>query len=380
MSKASQTILLTGATGFLGHYTLRELLADGHRVVAMVRPPVDEGLARLKTLMLQIGVDLEPHLARDRLHVEAGCLPESLPRPSWGRTDAIVSCAASLQLYANGNPDPFRTNVAGMESLIGWAVECGVDRIFAVSTAYTCGWNSGVISEALHRPPPEFQTDYEKSKWESEELLATWSESPGRVLTILRPSFLVGDSATGYTTQFAGFYQFLRMISLLKQRHATAGNGQRTHVPLRIPGRPTDRQNLVPVDFCARMIAAVVNEPAFHGRIYHLTNPDPPTNEMLKSCYEEYFGLDGGYFADPAEVVGRYNSSESFLWGRYEVVTPRIAHNPVFDTTNTRDVMAATGVTFPTVDRERILALFDFAVRHDWGRQAPAATVSRLGA
>ena len=179
---------------------------------------------------------------------------------------------------------------------------------------------------------------------------------------------MVGDSQTGYTTQFAGFYQFARLVGVLKERFFDPNNGKSTYIPLRIPGKPEDVQNVVPVDFVARMIAEIVLKPQYHGRIYHLTNPEPPTNDLMKRCYEDYFGLHGGSFAEPQEVVGKCTAAESLLWDQYNLLTPRVVHTPRFDTSNTQNVMKEVGVAFPHLTRERILMLFDWAANRNWGR------------
>lgn len=366
----SSFIVLTGVTGFLGHYVLRDLLAKQKRVVGILRAPLAETTARLTRMMRQLGVDVGAAVEAGQLKLVEGSMPDRLPEPTWGITESVINCAASLQLFSNGNGDPFKTNVEGAKALIAWCTQHGVGRLHAVSTAYTCGWNQGDILEQFHHPMPEFQTDYERSKWTAEILFDEWARETGRILTVFRPSFLVGDSQTGYTTQFAGFYQFARLVSVLKnQYHDPKNNGSRTYIPLRIPGRPHDTQNIVPVDFVSRIIAEVVVEPRFHGRIYHLTNPVPPTNDMMKRAYEDYFGLHGGYFADPKEVVGRCSPAESLLWDQYDLLTPRVVHNPRFDVTNTREVMEATGVEFPVLNQERINMLFDYAASQNWGRR-----------
>ena len=200
-----QTFFMTGATGFLGQYILCDLLARGQRVVAMLRSPLAESTQRLCRQTQAMNSPIDAYIASEQLLLVEGSLPNDLPTPTWGRTDAVVNCAASLQLFSNGNGDPFRTNVAGIKSVLDWADTNQIHRLHAVSTAYTCGWNAGTIQEQFHRPQPRFQTDYEKSKWMSEMLMADWAEQPGRRLTVYRPSFLIGDSETGYTCQFAGF-------------------------------------------------------------------------------------------------------------------------------------------------------------------------------
>lgn len=364
-----QTYFMTGATGFLGQFILRDLLVRQQRIIAMLRPPVAESTQRLCSQMQDMGTDVRAYLDNGQLVPVEGSLPDGLPACDWGHTDAVIHCAATLQLFANGNGEPFTTNTAGTQAVLAWATRYGIRRVHAVSTAYTCGWNSGTIPEQYHQPEPQFQTDYEKSKWLAEELLADWASAPRNILTVCRPSFLIGDSQTGYTCQYAGFYQFARLVSVLKRQYHDPGNGDRTYIPLRIPGRPDDRQNIVPVDFASRMTAEIILNPRFHGRVYHLTNPQGPTNDMMKRCYEDYFGLYGGYFADPQEVIGKCSQAESLLWDQYHLLTPRVVHTPHFDVSNTREVMAATQVEFPPLTPEHIFMLFDFAAARDWGRQ-----------
>jgi len=361
---------MTGATGLLGHFVLRELLGQGRRIIAMLRPPLSDSRLRLHRLMRQIHVDLDRYVEQGQLRLVEGALPDKLPDGDWGPTDDILSCAASLQLFANGNEEPHRTNVVGTERLLEWADRHGVGRIHAVSTAYVCGSHTESVGEVIHRPQPEFKTEYERSKWIAETRLAEWGGRGDHVLTITRPSFLVRDSQTGYTSQFGGFYQLARMVSILKDQYASGNNGDATYVPLRIPGRPNDLQNFVPVDFASRMITEIVLDESLHGRIYHLTDPAPPTNDDVKRCLEDYFNIHGGYFIDPSRTNGDHSEAEALLWEAYEVITPRVTHNPVFRQDNTRGVMDAVGIEFPALSRDRFFTLLDFAVARRWGLRA----------
>ena len=46
-SSTPHRVFLTGATGFLGHHTAEQLVADGHTVVALVRNPDSAAARRL---------------------------------------------------------------------------------------------------------------------------------------------------------------------------------------------------------------------------------------------------------------------------------------------------------------------------------------------
>lgn len=367
MTGNTPTTFMTGATGFLGHFILGDLLNRGRRVVVMVRPPLEQSTRRIEQLLRGIGVDPTEFIDRDQLVLVEGALPDQLPENcDWGPTSDILACAASLQLFTNGNQEPIRTNVEGAKATTEWARRHGIKRIHAVSTAYSCGSYTESVREVFHHPMPEFKTAYEQTKWIAETIYAGWAEEPGNVLTVSRPSFLVGHSETGYTTQFGGFYQLARVVSLLKEQFSDGNPSEPTYVHLRIPGRPEDPQNLVPVDFAARIITEIILHENLHGRIYHLTDPNPASNDHIKRCLEDYFNLTGGYFVEPG-IVSNQSPAEELIWQGYDVLTPRVAHNPVFIQDNTREVMQTFGIEFPKLDRKRIFNLFDYAVSRNWG-------------
>jgi nucleoside-diphosphate-sugar epimerase len=370
MSNRPQVTFMTGATGFLGSFLLRDLLASGRRVVAMVRPPIERSRRTIETAMSELGSELSSFIDSGQLTLVLGALPDDLPDCREYQPTELLSCAASLQLFSNGNEEPHRTNVVGVESLLDWVRRHEITSIHAVSTAYVCGSYTDGVSEVFHHPKPQFKTEYEKSKWHAEALFNEWSSEPGHVLTLYRPAFLVGDSVSGYTTQYGGFYQFARVVSLLKDRFRVSDNGERTHVPLRIPGKPDDPQNFVPVDFASRIITEVMADELLHGRIYHLTDGAPPTNDDIKTHLEDYFGLCGGYFTESAGEIRECSPAESLVWEMFDIAAERVAHNPHFRQDNTERVMSARGITFPALTRERFFTLLDYAVANRWGQRA----------
>ncbi|RJP35983.1 MAG: NAD-dependent epimerase/dehydratase family protein [Phycisphaerales bacterium] len=365
-----RTTFMTGATGFLGAFLVRDLLRRGRRLILMLREPVDESMGRLRQSLEALGADLGAAEASGQLRVVSGSLPDRLPQRLDGPVDDLLSNAASLQLFENGNQEPYRTNVEGTRCLIDWCRGHNVRRTHCVSTAYVCGSITQHVDEVFHHPRPQFKTAYEQSKWMAETLLAEWGREPGHVLTVYRPSFLVGDSASGYTCQYGGFYQLARMVSLLKTRYGADDNGHSTHIPLRIPGRPEDPQNFVPVDFAARIITEVMEDESLQGRIYHLTDPNPPTNDQIKRHMEVYFRMHGGWFAPVDEVLNHCTPAESLLWEHYDVLTPRVTHNPRFMQGNTRRVMSLRGIPFPSLDDRLFATLLDFAIAHRWGQRS----------
>ncbi|MBI4581236.1 MAG: SDR family oxidoreductase, partial [Planctomycetes bacterium] len=317
-------ILITGATGFIGHYLLARLLRAGYACAVLVRPPQSESMGRLAGLLAGVGLDAAEFIRAERLVPLEGDLDDCWPltrdatvspldasRPSrvkgWPsarelRVATIVHSAASTRFASGSDGEPERTNVRGTRRLLDWADAAGVRRFHLVSSAYVCGRSAGPVAERFEFDPAAFHNDYERAKWRAEQLCVEWagqgraddcqSQNPengpagrrshtegsrshtgfgrgSRSLTIHRPSVVVGEFGSGRSVKFAGFYLMARATELLDRAFASACDADRQAVPLRIGARPADRQNIVPVDYVADCMAAIVGDPGRDGRVYH---------------------------------------------------------------------------------------------------------------
>ena len=230
-------VLLTGATGFVG----RELLArfldrDDRHVHALVRAGDDcEATARLP--------------AHERLSVWAG----DIERPGLGldarradelaeRVSTVVHCAASVS-FSLGLDESRRVNVDGTGRMVDLAERCasrgdGLERFSYVSTAYVAGAHRGTFGEDSLDVGQSFRNPYERSKFEAERLVR--ERASGLPAQVLRPSIVVGDSRTGWTSSFNVLYPPLRALS----RGLVA----------RVPADPQAIVDVVPVDHVADVV------------------------------------------------------------------------------------------------------------------------------
>jgi len=112
-------VFLTGATGFVGSHVLRELLAAGYRVRALVR---DSG-TRLDGCETVVG-DLE----------RAGELAKPLDGCRY-----LVHCGAMYSFAPQDRAALARVNVSGTESLFAAAHVAGIERALLTSSSATLG-------------------------------------------------------------------------------------------------------------------------------------------------------------------------------------------------------------------------------------------------
>lgn len=157
------TILVTGASGFVGSHLLPELLGAGHRVVALVRSSgAGDKVTRRLPAALVANVELRTGDV-DR--------PATLPAALAG-VDAVVHLVAIPRDW-NGGKQLLAVNLDGTRNLIGAMQTSGVRRLVHLGAL-------GVVDrEELH---------YAKSKARAERVVM----ESGLDWTILKPSLLFG--------------------------------------------------------------------------------------------------------------------------------------------------------------------------------------------
>ena len=190
------SILLTGATGFLGAHLLEQLLlastADTE-IVCLIRGSAN----RLKESLQKYGVSLPP-TASDRLKI----LPGDLRSPQFGldaeqwqklqaSLDAIVHCAAHVNWVlpysglraANALPTlPLLHLAQGVALSTSLPKTLHYVSSIAVAEPGSCETRS---------PEPNIEYGYGASKWAAEELLARAERELGTSVVYYRPGHLV---------------------------------------------------------------------------------------------------------------------------------------------------------------------------------------------
>jgi NADH dehydrogenase len=218
------TILVTGASGFVGSHAVPELLAGGHRVVALVRSP-----AAGEIILRRLPAELH-----GRIELRTGDVErvETLPAALAG-VDAVVHLVAIPRDW-NGGQDLLRVNLEGTRHVVEAMRAAGVRRLVHLGAL-------GVEDRSdLH---------YARSKARAEKLVA----ESGLEATILRPSLLFGERD--------GFFNIVADLVRLSPGV----------VP--VPGRGRSRFQPLHVGDLARCLRLSIERPETVGRTLELGGP-----------------------------------------------------------------------------------------------------------
>ncbi len=207
------------------------------------------------------------------------------------RTLSVVHCAASIRFQKDSHSgEPYRTNVSGTQNLLEMCKRYAIAAFHHVSTAYVGDHRSGqTVMESPVSWASKGGNDYENSKIQAEQLVM--SHMVGKPLVIHRPSIVVGDSLSNFTSTFHGFYaplqigwQYAKLFGFSDQ----AGQWFRQQLGL----NPSDRKNLVSVDWVAegivqtieKLVAKELDLPTGQPLVLHWTNPQPVACQVMQSA------------------------------------------------------------------------------------------------
>jgi len=258
MGQQSITLLVTGATGFLGSAIAAELLehhADVRLLFLVRADSASEGLARLRESVAHMASD--PAIL-ERLTPEMVVCGDLATFPALVQDPRVQSIthvlnAAALASFAF-KKEVWAVNVEHTTAFVRAIAELSaVQRFLYVGTAMISGDTSHQTVQEDQFPAEVRQfVPYTKSKAEIERRLP---ELLGRIpLVIARPSIVVGHTRLGCQPSPSIFWIF-RMI----------------HDAKRIPFSPLHRVDVVPVDYCARALIHLTLKPELTHLRYHVS-------------------------------------------------------------------------------------------------------------
>ncbi len=354
-------VLLTGGTGFLGEYLLAELLERNHAVWALYRSESKklDAIRFLSSLGLPLSAESLNWFKGEVLEADDQWETWCKEYKGLDQVDTLLHSAASTRLHLDESGEPLKTNI-GSAKVLRKLMDKHPMQAHMISTAYVCGFVQGrTVPEVIH-DRGDFVTVYEESKWEAEQI---WKGQA----TLLRPGIIVGHSETGRCTSFSGYYILLQAMHLLDRLMGDSAESYRHDLNINVPADPNGTANIIPVDYVAKAAVEIVENPANHNGIYHLTHPTPPTHEWTLDFIRDKFNIGGVKFAgEGAPFTQPRNRIERMVWRQMQAILFHFSNNPTFDRANVD--RALPDLPVPPVSKEFVQKLLDYAIERDWGQ------------
>jgi nucleoside-diphosphate-sugar epimerase len=376
------SILLTGATGALGSLILPRLVAYGYRVICLVREAAQQSPA--DRLIQTVG----------RLH-EVSAIRGDLREPLCGVSNfdlellrscepRIVHCAASIDFTDEARA--YSTNVDGVNNLLELATSSHVSDIAHVSTAYVAG-SASRFTESDLDVGQAWRNAYERTKYHGERLVREWGALRGnRRYTIFRPSILIGCE-DGSSPAFDAYYGYFRplhdLAAAMRAKVRASGVSQGLEVlpdgcvalPIVLTASPHSTLNMVPLDWAADMLVAVLAHGSSNETI-HLVHPRPPMVRSVISISLEILNILSIRLAGTLEerelllqhhspLTTRLQRQIDAIHGRY---IPYVTHEAKFSMEALPRVLGTTRYRLPPpIDAILLRRLLSYAIAANWG-------------
>jgi uncharacterized protein YbjT (DUF2867 family) len=269
------TILVTGASGFVGSWTVPALLEAGHSVVALVRTP-DAGELVLERL---------PAGWRDRVETRTGDVtrPATLA-PAMAGVDAVLHLVA-IPRDLDGGEELRLVNTEGTRAVIDAMATAGVRRLVHMGAM-------GVADDpTLH---------YASSKAKAEALVVASSLD----WTILKPSLQFGEGD--------GFFNIVADLARLSPG------------VMPVPGDGKSRFQPIHVGDVARIVVATFADPATVGGTFDLGGPRYWTYREITAEVLAALGKRRIVIPMPVPLIGLVAGTAEFVHLPFPVATDQL--------------------------------------------------------
>jgi NAD(P)-dependent dehydrogenase (short-subunit alcohol dehydrogenase family) len=344
--------LVTGGTGFLGRHVLARLLARPDTdIYCLVRSP-----ERLTLRTRDLPGHQRLRAVRGDLTVDGLGLRDADLKALHG-VDHVLHLGAVYDMTASDAVNR-AANVEGTRRVIELAERIGAGRLHHVSSVAVSGDYPGRFTEADFDAGQHLGSPYHATKFAAEALVRAQTAVPWRVY---RPAIVVGDSRTGEMDKVDGPYYLLPAIEAAARVAGAAGRA----VPIPVPD--LGATTIVPVDYVADAMVAMMHADGLDGRAFHLVSPRPQPVVEVYNALAAAAGAPRLAAVVPEAVAAPARALAGFvggLLGRVPEVSelrdavlaevgippevlPHLSFRTVFDDTETRAALAGTDIYCP---------------------------------
>ncbi|WP_316752422.1 polyketide synthase [Streptomyces herbicida] len=352
-------VFLTGATGFLGAFLLRDLLRTTRATVHCLVRGADEAEALRRLRDNLEWYEFWDDIDTDRLSVVVGDLAEPLMGLDPERFDALsrsVDAVYHSAATVNGLY-PYSAlkaaNVSGTEEILRLAARHRTVPVHHISTTgvFAAEAVPGMPLRVTDTPGPAeaLSSGYRQTKLVAEQIIEL-ARDRGLPVSVYRVDEISGDSERG-------FCQTHDFVWLSIKGIVQAGA---------VPADPAGIFHLVPVDYVSSAVLRLSLGESAAGRTHHIANRTHlPFSEMTASLRSFGYRLDELGWDAWAERIrsDRDNAMVPLIDGFESTIYSGRNHYLPMDTDETRKLLAGTGIECPPMTQELFEKYVGFFIR-----------------
>jgi nucleoside-diphosphate-sugar epimerase len=385
MTSGKNTVLLTGATGFLGSHLMIMLLQRGYHLQVLGRPEKERSLKeRLLNLLNWFAAShFADHITAFETDFEKADL--GLSRQDYAQLcvsePMVIHCAADTSFSERNRKRVMALNVHALEEILQLVKKSRASCFHYFSTVYAVGDVAGAVPE-LPVNAGRFHNIYEESKALAENRVSRYCEDFSIPYTIIRPAIVYGDSVSGRSLKFNALYSPVKSMQMIKDiyLHDLQKNGGSKsmhygifidadgylHLPIRIYLPHAGFINLIPVDYFTATAISIIENPCA-GKIYHISSSTPANMEILARYTEQFLmikGLQVVYHSPDGNTM--FNPPEELFDHFLRPFYPYLSDRRCFEKKNTDKVTG--GRIPPELSYDIFARCMDYARSVEWGK------------
>ena len=361
------TVIITGATGFIGSRIALNFLLSGWKVIALGRGKNDIALKnRITNVINEIG-----NIKADKKIFEnLTAIVINICEPDLGIDHAKINLntGGGKILFHIAGDTSFHPGDPEKQRLINFNGTLNIFKVFGhlvdiavhVSTAYVSGSREGFIFENELDKGQSFRNCYEKSKFDTEVALHKYYDNSSVPLVIQRPSIIINDTRTGRSSTFTHLNALVEVINRTQIHHhvydGVVASKEIRHIIL-----PNTHPNLAPVDPIVEAMVLIGTNKKSIGRTFHLTHPNPQSNaEVIGLLSEAFKARDLIKFPYVKELPDDLSWTEKMILRSLKIYLPFMNNECFFDLTNTRSIVKNYDSLFKPIDLEYLHKVIRF--------------------